>query len=341
MPASEERSLHEFPSAMSILATTLLWVSTVSSGSTSGYDSEKTTAGDLALAILGDFEFTQDLFTNVKTIFGAINSIMCLYGNTVPSSSQGTDGQFYVKYTSSGGVDTVDGLYWKINDDWIEVSTGGGGGGATVTLGTTVPSDSTGSNGDLYVQYDSVTYAVIEYFVKINNSWRKSPYSRVVALTQAEYDLITPDPSTLYIITDAQSSYQTKEDSNLQTTATTVVGAINELNSGKADASTTYTKTEVDSALSDKANSVDFDGCKFQVITIGSNSTANTPNYTEICTAIIGRGQAGMFVATNNGVVAILDNQLIRTARVPSGNTQYMSIQNNSSATVVALIIYK
>lgn len=230
MPASEERSIHEFPSAMSILATTLFLVSTVSSGSTSGYDSEKTTAGDLALAILGDFEFTQDLFTNVKTIFGAINSIMCLYGNTVPSSSQGTDGQFYVKYTSSGGVDTVDGLYWKINNAWVEISTGGGGGGATVTLGTTVPSDASGSNGDLYVQYDGTSYAVIEYFVKINNSWRKSPYSRVVALTQAEYDLITPDTSTLYIITDAQSSYQTKQDSNLQTTADTIVGAINELN---------------------------------------------------------------------------------------------------------------
>lgn len=243
MPASEERSLHEFPSAMSILATTLLWVSTVAPSSTSGYDSEKTTAGDLALAILGDFEFTQDLATNVKTIFGAINSIMVLSGTTVPSSAIGSNGQFYVKYTTSGGVDTVDGLYWKINDDWVEISTGGGGGGATVTLGTTVPSDASGSNGDLYVQYDGTTYAVIEYFVKINGSWRKAPYSRVVALTQAEYDLITPDTTTLYIITDAQSSYQTKKDTNLQTTAKTVVGAINELNSVKQDALTVQTGT--------------------------------------------------------------------------------------------------
>lgn len=229
MPASEERSLHEFPSAMSILATTLLWVSTVAPSSTSGYDSEKTTAIDLASAILGDFEYTQDLATNVKTIFGAINSIMVLSGTTVPSSAIGSNGQLYVKYTTSGGVDTVDGLYWKINNAWVEISTGGGGGGATVTLGTTVPSDASGSNGDLYVQYDGTSYAVIEYFVKINGSWRKAPYSRVVALTQAEYDLITPDPTTLYIITDAQSSYQTKTDANLQTTATTVVGAINEL----------------------------------------------------------------------------------------------------------------
>jgi hypothetical protein len=85
----------------------------------------------------------------------------------------------------------------------------GGSGGASVTLGTTTPSDASGSNGDLYVQYDGTSYAAVYAYVKINNSWRKFPYAKVVALTQAEYDLITPDPTTLYIITDAQSSYQT------------------------------------------------------------------------------------------------------------------------------------
>lgn len=226
MAASEERSISEFPSAVAILATTLLFVSTVN-GNT--YDSEKTTAAELATAILGDFEYTTDLDTSIKTIFGAINSIMVLSGTTVPSSAIGENGQLYVKYTSSGGTDMVDGLYWKINDAWVEISTGGGG-GASVTLGTTVPSDASGSDGDLYVQYDGTSYAVIDYYVKINGSWRKSPYSRVVALTQAEYDLITPDNQTLYIITDEQSSYQTKQDANLQTTADTIVGAINELN---------------------------------------------------------------------------------------------------------------
>jgi len=203
MAASEERSISEFPSAVAILATTLLFVSTVN-GDT--YDSEKTTAADLATAILGDFEYTTDLDTSIKTIFGAINSIMVLSGTTVPSSASGENGQLYVKYSSSGGTDTVDGLYWKINDDWVEISTGGGG-GASVTLGTTVPSDASGSDGDLYVQYDGTSYAVIEYYVKINDSWRKTPYSRVVALTQAQYDLITPDNDTLYIITDEQGSY--------------------------------------------------------------------------------------------------------------------------------------
>ena len=206
MPASEERSISEFPTALNILATTLLFVSTYDSGNDS-YDSEKVSAVDLASAILGDFEFTQDLATNVKTIFGAINSIMVLSGTTVPSSAIGANGQLYFKYTSSGGTDTVDAMYLKINNAWCEVATGGGGGGASVTLGTTVPSDASGSNGDLYVQYDGTSYAVVEYYVKINNAWRRTPFSRVVALTQAQYDLITPDNQTLYVITDAQGSY--------------------------------------------------------------------------------------------------------------------------------------
>ena len=49
---------------------------------------------------------------------------------------------------------------------------------------------------------------------------------------------------------------QDATDANLQTTDTTIVGAINELNSGKADAATTYTKTEVDNALALKQDTL-------------------------------------------------------------------------------------
>lgn len=49
---------------------------------------------------------------------------------------------------------------------------------------------------------------------------------------------------------------QDATDANLQTTDTTIVGAINELNSGKADAATTYTKTEVDNALALKQDTI-------------------------------------------------------------------------------------
>lgn len=319
MPASEERSISEFPSALNILATTLLLVSTYDSGN-DAYDSEKVTAVDLASAILGDFEYTQDLATNVKTIFGAINSIMVLSGTTVPSSDIGSNGQLYFKYSSSGGTDTVDAMYFKINNAWVEVSTGGGGGGASVTLGTTVPSDASGSNGDLYVQYDGTTYAVIEYFVKINGSWRKAPYSRVVALTQAEYDLITPDPTTLYIITDAQSSYQTKTDNSLATTDKTVVGAINELNSGKADASSIYTKTDID-------NKFTFENVYRILRRTGTVTTGATGN---IATDINNDGThfiTSCFISGKNYIVLPWVSS--------TSNTWYMTVFNTSLQPVV------
>ena len=235
MAATQEKSLSQFPTAAQILLTTLLFGSVVDATSTSGYDSVKILVSDLAEAILGDFAYTQDLATDAKTIFGAINSIRVLSGTATPNDADGANGQIYVKYTS--GTYAVVALYVKLNNAWREISTGGGG-GASVQMGTTAPSDASGSDGDLYVQYDATTYAFVELFVKINGSWRKSPYSRVVSLTQAQYDLITPDPTTLYIITDAQSGYQTKSDNSLATTNKTIVGAINELN-GRFDYSTT------------------------------------------------------------------------------------------------------
>lgn len=228
MAATQEKSLSQFPTAAQILLTTLLFGSVVDATSSSGYDSVKILVSDLAEAILGDFAYTQDLETDAKTIFGAINSIRVLSGTATPNDADGANGQIYVKYASADY--SVVALYVKLNNAWREISTGGGGGGASVQMGTTAPSDASGSDGDLYVQYDATTYAFVELFVKINGSWRKSPYSRVVSLTQAQYDLITPDPTTLYIITDAQSGYQTKSDNSLATTDKTVVGAINELN---------------------------------------------------------------------------------------------------------------
>ena len=318
MPASEERSISEFPSALAILATTLLFVSTYDSGNDT-YDSEKVSAVDLASAILGDFEYTQDLATNVKTIFGAINSIMVLSGTTVPSSASGANGQLYFKYTSSGGTDTVDAMYLKINNAWCEVATGGGG-GASVTLGTTVPSDASGSNGDLYVQYDGTSYAVVNYFVKINNAWRVAPYSKVIALTQAQYNQITPDSQTLYIITDAQSSYQTKTDNTLDTTDKTVVGAINELNSGKADSSL-------------------LGGFKMQYRNVDSNSTVYSPFFTEMCIAFCSRGANALGIASTASA-----NPLVSDSAVTFGlNTQEgyrMSVASNVGTHIKVCFIY-
>ena len=176
------------------------------------------------------------LNTDSDTLIGAINELLVYVLNIAdeydPTATYNVDdyciyqGVLYKCTTAIAVAEAWNSAHWTST---LIVDEFGTGGGASVTLGTTAPSDASGENGDLYVQYDSSTYAVVEYFVKINNSWRKSPYSRVVALTQSEYSQITPDSTTLYIITDAQSSYQTKTDNGLDTDATTIVGGINEL----------------------------------------------------------------------------------------------------------------
>lgn len=45
------------------------------SGTPSGYSSGKHSAGDMGLGILGQFQYTQQLQTTAKTIFGAINEL--------------------------------------------------------------------------------------------------------------------------------------------------------------------------------------------------------------------------------------------------------------------------
>jgi hypothetical protein len=54
-----------------------------------------------------------------------------------------------------------------------ELAQGGGGGGASVAMGTTDPSASSGSNGDLYIKYDGTSYEVLAMFVKISGDWRE------------------------------------------------------------------------------------------------------------------------------------------------------------------------
>lgn len=206
------------------------------------FASTKVNAANIGNYLVGALQYA-GINTEDKTVEGALNELLTYASNIAEeydSTATYDEGDFViyegVLYKCTTAISTPEAwtpAHWTstlVVDNF-------GSGGASVTLGTSAPSDSSGENGDLYVQYEALTYKVVEYFVKINNSWRKSPYSRVVALTQAEYDLITPDPSTLYIITDAQSSYQKKQDSNLQTTSDTIVGAINELNTAKADAS--------------------------------------------------------------------------------------------------------
>lgn len=73
---------------------------------------------------------------------------------------------------------------------------------------------------------------------------------KTLEISQAEYDALvsggTVDPNTFYIITDAQaadlSNYYTKSETSGATEISTALNA-------KADTATTYTKTEVDNAI--------------------------------------------------------------------------------------------
>ena len=239
-----DKPISGFSPAPEITPNTVLFVSTPTGANS--YSSNNTTAGELGEAIASDFEYTQELDTEEKTLTGAVNEVLTYAKNIAeeydPTATYAIgdfctyEGVLYKCVTAITTAEAWTAAHWTST---LIVDEFGTGGGASVTLGTTTPSDASGENGDLYVKYNSSTYAVIDYFVKINGSWRSSPYSKVVALTQAQYAQITPDSQTLYIITDEQSSYQTKTDNSLATTDKTVVGAINELNSIN-----TYSTTE-------------------------------------------------------------------------------------------------
>ncbi|MBR5299825.1 MAG: hypothetical protein IKU36_06210 [Bacteroidales bacterium] len=89
-----------------------------------------------------------------------------------------------------------------------ELYAGGGGGGASVSMGTTDPSDASGSNGDLYVKYDGTSYAVLGFWVKINNAWRTISTgggTAFVEITQADYNQLSyadRHSGIPYLITD-------------------------------------------------------------------------------------------------------------------------------------------
>ena len=176
------------------------------------YASTKINTANLGNYLTGVLQYA-GINTEDKTVEGALNELLT-YASNIADEYDSTatydvddfvihSGVLYKCITAITTPEAWTSAHWTstlVVDNF-------GSGGASVTLGTTVPLDASGENGDLYVQYEALTYKVVEYFVKINGSWRKAPYSRVIALTQAEYDLITPDPTTLYIITDAQSGY--------------------------------------------------------------------------------------------------------------------------------------
>lgn len=83
------------------------------------------------------------------------NALALLFNNTLQFSSQ-------LQTTSKTLIGAIN-----------EIAQGGGGGGASVAMGTTDPSASSGSNGDLYIKYDGTSYEVLAMFVKINDGWQE------------------------------------------------------------------------------------------------------------------------------------------------------------------------
>ena len=82
---------------------------------------------------------------------------------------------------------------------------------------------------------DSIRLSGVTYGIKGSGG------TQAIELTQAQYDaLVDKDPNTFYVITDAEAgdltNYYTKSETN------TLLG-------GKANTATTYTKTEVDNAI--------------------------------------------------------------------------------------------
>lgn len=75
---------------------------------------------------------------------------------------------------------------------------------------------------------------------------------KVIELTQAEFDALTvKDPNVFYVITDSEYNFD-----GYWTSAQTQ-NAIAQSVSGKADTATTYTKTEVDTALASKQSTLE------------------------------------------------------------------------------------
>jgi hypothetical protein len=126
-------------------------------------------------------------------------------------------------------------------------------------------------------------------------------------------------------------------------TATSIADEIG----AKADASTTYTKSEVDTALSAKANSstvndilTRLDGYTITTYTLDGNATLlSLPSYNDACLIFISRGGAGLFMGHWTGVTPIV-NDTNFDVRYYS-NPSRINITNNSPTTARITVIRK
>lgn len=128
-------------------------------------------------------------------------------------------------------------------------------------------------------------------------------------------------------IVDLLSDKQDKTDENLQTTDTTVVGAINELL-----ASIGTNSTAISNILTN------LDGLKFKNYTLeGSGGLLTLPSYSNVCLIFIGRGEGGLYFGHWTGVTPIVS--------APNHNVIYyanpsrINVTNNSGSTDMITVI--
>lgn len=121
MPA-ESKSLSEFPRALEVLSGALLLISNPSGQDS--FDTNSALLTEVAQAML-NVHYTQEL--GDVSVFDAIKNTRVLSGTTTPTSALGVDGQLYIKYETTGGVDEVVAMYFKKSSAWLEISLGGGG----------------------------------------------------------------------------------------------------------------------------------------------------------------------------------------------------------------------
>lgn len=136
--AELDQKLSEMTTAASLSANDLEYVAIGDAQSETGFSSRKATMVSKALAYLQTIEFPLLLNTTSKNIIGAINELEAggggggtasiLTGTTIPTASQGENGNLYVQYVAGtgGASDEVVAMFVKLDNEWCEIETGGG-----------------------------------------------------------------------------------------------------------------------------------------------------------------------------------------------------------------------
>lgn len=254
MPDSDRVSIDNLTLAPDLSSNDVAPVVHTVNGVKSTYKATMTLLGTFLNKIL---QYSADLTTTNKTIIGAINEInaggggggaVILYGTTAPASSLGSDGNLYVQYTAGtgGASDVVDAFYVKLDDEWCEISTGGGSGSGGHVI---VDEDGTSLAQRANLQFNGA-------YLEDNSGDDTTEVNVVREMTKAQFNQLSADEKTGLI---------NISDESLNATEIPIT-----------DGSQTNTKSYIDSGLNGKVDKTDFDATE---LPITSGSATNTKDY--------------------------------------------------------------